>query len=68
MVLSLDAFEKVAHDAEAPQMDLRLRTELESYAAGERGTTAQMVMGSIRKHAPVNAMPPGDGLRVVAVI
>ena len=51
VVLSLDAFEKIAHDAEEYQMDLRLRAALESYASGKSGAPAKAVMGRIRKRA-----------------
>ncbi len=51
VVLSLDAFEQMAHDAEEYRMDLRLREALESYAAGERGASLKMVMGKLRKRA-----------------
>jgi PHD/YefM family antitoxin component YafN of YafNO toxin-antitoxin module len=51
VVLSLDAFEKMAHDAEEYRMDLRLRAALESYAADESGTPAKTVMGRLRKRA-----------------
>jgi hypothetical protein len=50
-VLSVDAFEKMAHEAEEYRMDLRLRAALESYAAGESGEPAKAVMGRIRKRA-----------------
>jgi hypothetical protein len=46
LVLSLDAFEKMAHDAEEYRMDLRLRAALESYAAGESSAPVKTVMGS----------------------
>ena len=51
VVLSLDAFEKMAHDAEEYRMDLRFRAALESYAKGERGAAVQTVMGRLRKRA-----------------
>ena len=49
VVLSLDAFETLAREAEDYRMDLRLRAALESYAKGDRGTTAKAVMGRLRK-------------------
>lgn len=49
VVLSLEAFEKMAQDAEDYRMDLRLREALESYANGDRGATAKAVMGRVRK-------------------
>ncbi len=51
VVLSLDAFEQMAHDAEEYRMDLRLRAAVESYAAGECGTPVKTVMGRLRKRA-----------------
>jgi PHD/YefM family antitoxin component YafN of YafNO toxin-antitoxin module len=49
VVLSLDAFERMAHDAEEYRMDLRLREALESYAAGEAGVAVKTVMGRLRE-------------------
>jgi PHD/YefM family antitoxin component YafN of YafNO toxin-antitoxin module len=51
VVLSVDAFEQMAHDAEEYRMDLRLRAALESYAAGEPGAPAATVMGGLRIRA-----------------
>lgn len=51
VVLSLDAFEQMAHDAEEYRMDLRLREALESYATGEAGAPVKTVMGRLRKRA-----------------
>lgn len=51
VVLSLDAFEKMANDAEEYRMDVRLRAALESYASGEKGASVKSVMGKIRKRA-----------------
>ncbi len=51
VVLSLDAFEKLARDAEDYRMDLRLRVAMESYAKGERGAIAKTVMDRLRKRA-----------------
>lgn len=51
VVLSLDAFEKMAQDAEAYRMDIRLREAVESYAKGDRGAAAKTVMGRLRKRA-----------------
>lgn len=49
VVLSLEAFEKMAWEAEEYRMDLRLRKALESYAAGNPGTSAKKVLGRISK-------------------
>lgn len=51
VVLSLDAFEKMAQDAEDYRMDIRLREAVESYAKGDRGAAAKTVMGRLRKRA-----------------
>jgi PHD/YefM family antitoxin component YafN of YafNO toxin-antitoxin module len=51
VVLSLDAFETLAQDAEDYRMDLRLRAAMESYAKGDRGVTEKTVMGRLRKRA-----------------
>jgi PHD/YefM family antitoxin component YafN of YafNO toxin-antitoxin module len=51
VVLSLDAFEKMAQDAEEYRMDLRLREAVENYAKGERGTPAKIVVSGIRERA-----------------
>jgi prevent-host-death family protein len=51
VVLSVDAFEKLAHEAEEYRMDLRLRKALESHAAGKSGDPAKRVLGRIRKRA-----------------
>jgi PHD/YefM family antitoxin component YafN of YafNO toxin-antitoxin module len=51
VVLSLDAFEKLARDAEDYRMDLRLRVAMERYAKGERGAIAKTVMDRLRKRA-----------------
>jgi PHD/YefM family antitoxin component YafN of YafNO toxin-antitoxin module len=51
VVLSLDAFEQMAHDAEEYRMDLRLRAALESYAAEEFGEQTESVMDRLRKRA-----------------
>ena len=51
VVLSLDAFESLAQDAEDYRMDQWLRAAVESYAKGDRGATARTVMGGLRKRA-----------------
>lgn len=51
VVLSLDAFEKMARDADEYRMDLRLRQAVEDYAKGNRGTAVKTVMSRIRKRA-----------------
>ena len=53
VVLSLDAFEKMARDAEEYRLDLRLRTALESYSNGDRGVPATTVMAQLRKRAGI---------------
>ncbi len=49
VVLSLDAFEKMAQDAENYCMDLRLREAVERYAKGDRGAPAKTVMSERSK-------------------
>jgi PHD/YefM family antitoxin component YafN of YafNO toxin-antitoxin module len=51
VVLSLDAFEQMARDAEEYRMDLRLRAAVETYAKGDHGTTAKTTMNRLRKRA-----------------
>ena len=51
VVLSLDAFEEMARDAEEYRMDLRLREAMESYDKGNPGAPAKTVMERIRKRA-----------------
>ena len=51
VVLSLDAFEEMARDAEEYRMDLRLREALESYASGNRGGPVKKVIGRLRNRA-----------------
>lgn len=51
VVLSLDAFEELARDAEEHRMDLRLRTALESDAKENRGAPVKTVMSRLRKRA-----------------
>ena len=51
MVLSLDAFERMAQDAEEYRMDLRLHAAMETYAAGEPGAPVKTVMDRLRKRA-----------------
>ena len=51
VVLSVDAFETMAREAEEHRMDLRLRKALESLAAGKHGEPVANAMGRIRKRA-----------------
>jgi PHD/YefM family antitoxin component YafN of YafNO toxin-antitoxin module len=51
VVLSLNAFEQLAHDAEEYHLDQRLRAAVESYAKGDRGTESGKVMERLRKRA-----------------
>jgi len=51
VVLSVEAFEKLAHDAEEYRMDLRLRAALEEYDAGKQGTPAAVVFKRLRQRA-----------------
>lgn len=51
VVLSVDAYEKLAHDAEEYQMDLRLRAALEDYSNGNSGKPLKSVISRIRKQS-----------------
>lgn len=51
VVLSLDAFEKMAYEAEEYRMDLRLRDALEKYSKGDLGTPLKTAMARFRKLA-----------------
>jgi PHD/YefM family antitoxin component YafN of YafNO toxin-antitoxin module len=51
VVLSVEAFENLAHDAEEYRMDLRLRAALEEYDAGNHGTPAEVVFKRISERA-----------------
>ncbi|MES2477100.1 MAG: type II toxin-antitoxin system Phd/YefM family antitoxin [Verrucomicrobiota bacterium] len=51
VVLSLEAFEKMSWEAEEYQLDQRLRSALETYAAGDRGAPAKPVLAGLRKRA-----------------
>jgi PHD/YefM family antitoxin component YafN of YafNO toxin-antitoxin module len=57
VVLSLDAFERMAQDAQDYRLDLRLRTALASYAKGDQGTTMKTVMTRLRKRAEQRRNP-----------
>ncbi len=48
VVLSVAAYEKLLHDAEEHQLDLRLKKALNDYAGGKRGTVAAKAFQSIR--------------------
>jgi len=51
VVLSTDAFQQMANDAEEYRQDMRLKEALESYARGDRGEPAELVFGRIRQRA-----------------
>jgi PHD/YefM family antitoxin component YafN of YafNO toxin-antitoxin module len=51
VVISLDAFEQMAHEAEEYRMGIRLRQAVEDYAMGNRGTEAKTAMNRLRKSA-----------------
>lgn len=51
VVLSLDAFEKMSHEAEEYRMSLRLRQAVEDYASGARGTEAKGAITRLRESA-----------------
>lgn len=58
VVLSLDAFQKMAQDAEDYRMDIRLRAAVESYAKGDRGEPAKKVMDRLRKRSQKRRSAP----------
>jgi len=49
VVLSAEAYEDLAHDAEEHRMDMRLREALVKYDSGDRGKPAAKVYAAIRK-------------------
>ena len=49
VVMSIDAFQDLAADAEERQLDLELQQALEDYAKGARGRPMRDVLGEIRK-------------------
>jgi PHD/YefM family antitoxin component YafN of YafNO toxin-antitoxin module len=49
VVLSPEAFEKMAHDAEEYELDLRLRDAIRDVLDGKRGEPGDVVMARIRK-------------------
>ena len=51
VVLSLEAFEKMAQDAEEYRLDLKLRKAVEAYAKGDRGAPVKQVLGGLRERA-----------------
>lgn len=51
VVLSVDAYEELAHAAEEHRLDLRLRQALADYAAGDRGKPADEMFKSVRRNA-----------------
>lgn len=51
VVLSISAFEKMAHEAEEYRLDSMLRQAVEDYAGGNRGTDAKSAFNRIRKRA-----------------
>lgn len=51
VVIFPEAFEKMAHDVEEYQLNLRLEKALQDYAAGEKGIPAQEALSQIQKKA-----------------
>jgi PHD/YefM family antitoxin component YafN of YafNO toxin-antitoxin module len=47
VVLSVEAYEKIASEAYEHEMDLRLRAAVEAYARGERGVPARELFDSL---------------------
>ena len=48
VVLSVESYEKLLHDAEEHRLDLRLQKALNDYASGRRGTPATKAFKTIR--------------------
>jgi len=48
VVLSPEAFEKMAHDAQEYLLDMRLRESIQDYMNGERGEPVAIVMERIK--------------------
>jgi PHD/YefM family antitoxin component YafN of YafNO toxin-antitoxin module len=55
VVLSPEAFEKLAHDAEEYELDLRLYGAIRDYLSGKRGEPADVVMTRIRERIRARA-------------
>jgi PHD/YefM family antitoxin component YafN of YafNO toxin-antitoxin module len=51
VVLSVEAYEKIASEAYEHEMDLRLRAAVEAYAQGERGIPAEKAWIELRQRA-----------------
>ena len=51
VVLSVESYEKLLHDAEEHRLDLRLQKALNDYAGGKRGTAAAKVFQNIRSRS-----------------
>ena len=49
VVLSPEAFEKMAHDAQEYLLDVRLRKAIERHLAGERGIAGKKAFASLRE-------------------
>jgi PHD/YefM family antitoxin component YafN of YafNO toxin-antitoxin module len=51
VVLSVAAYEELAHDAEERRADMALKAAIEAYARGERGTPGPLAFQQIRERA-----------------
>ncbi len=51
VVLSVAAYEELAHDAEQQRADMELKAAIEAYAKGERGTPGPLAFEQIRARA-----------------
>lgn len=49
VVVPVDMFDEMAHQAYEREMDMKLKTALEAYAKGDRGTPGEVVFDRIRK-------------------
>ena len=49
VVLTVEAFDELTHQAEEHRLDLELKAALEAYAKGDRGTPGDVAFAQIRK-------------------
>ena len=49
VVMPVDMFDEMAQQAYEREMDMKLKTALEAYAKGDRGTSGDVVFDRIRK-------------------
>jgi PHD/YefM family antitoxin component YafN of YafNO toxin-antitoxin module len=59
VVLSPEAFEKLAHDAKEYELDLRLRGAISDYVNGKRGIPAEEAFEELRKRTGIRRRSRG---------